>query len=366
MKVRVRRQIATKHLVSAAALVVVTIVSVAYIYGGVLQLSLTHHPKVVTVELDKTGGLFARSGVTYRGVRVGTVKSVRLNGDGVQVTANLSSTRKIPADSTFVVRSLSPAGEQFLDIQPQSAGPPYLRSGAHIDKERTATPTSVAKTIESVDRLVGQVNEKDLSTILRELSVAFKDPEDLRGLLTNAQSLLTTINDVWPETLDTLENGKVVLRTGVDKTDQFEQFASNSKDLAAFVRGYDPHTRKILDEAPGEIGELRALVSEVALRIPTFLDNGLQLTTIVAGRNQQIRALLKDFEPGFRTFADILKGGRFRVNIWVSPGSVCDYGNPAKGLPRQTVRTPVNMSAMCSGTFDGLQRGAAHVPPPTK
>lgn len=366
MKSKMRRKIPRKHLISAAALVVVTIASIAYIYSGVLQLSLTRQPKTLTIELDKTGGLFERSGVTYRGVRVGTVKSIRLNADGVQVTADVSATRKIPADSKFVVRSLSPAGEQFLDIQPQKSGPPYLSDGAHVDKAQTSTPTSVAKTIESVNRLVGQVDEKDLATILKELSIAFQNPQDLSGLLLNAQSLLTTIDDVWPETLSTLENGKVVLQTGVDKKDQFEQFASNSKGLAAFLRSYDPKARKILDETPSEVAELRTLVSEMALRLPVFLGSGLELNTIVTDRDQQLRALLKDFEPGFGTLADILQGGRFRVNMWVTPGSVCDYGNSTKGLPRGTIRYPVNTSAKCSGSFDGLQRGAAHVPPPTK
>lgn len=366
MKARMRRKIPQKHLISAVALIIVTIVSVAYLYSSVLQLSLTTQPKTLTVQLSKTGGLFERSGVTYRGVRVGTVKSIQLASDGVLVKAEVSSNRKIPADSKFVVRSLSPAGEQFLDIQPNTSGPPYLADGARIVEAQTSTPTSVAKTIESVDRLVGQVNEKDLSKILKELSKAFQDPQDLSELLTNAQSLLTTINDVWPETLRTLENGNVVLKTGVDKQDQFAQFSTNAKGLAAFVRGYDPKARKILDKTPAEITELRALVSEVALKLPAFLGNGLQLATIVTDRDQQLRSLLKDFEPGFGTLADILQGGRFRVNMWVAPGSVCDYGNPPKGLPRGTIRTPVNPAAMCSGTFDGLQRGAAHVPPPTK
>ncbi len=95
----------------------------------------------------------------------------------------------------------------------------------------------------------------------------------------------------------------------------------------------------ILDETPSEVTELRALVSEMARKLPAFLGKGVQLTTIVTDRDQQLRALLKDFKPGFGTFANILQGGRFRVNMWVAPGSVCDYGNPPKGLPRGTIRT---------------------------
>ncbi|MEO6472063.1 MAG: MlaD family protein, partial [Aeromicrobium sp.] len=204
----VRRQIATKHVVSAVALATTLVFAIAYIYSGVLGLSLTRKSDIVTVELEQTGGLFEGSSVTYRGVRVGTVGSIRLDTDGVVVIAKLHTTRKIPVDSIAAVRALSPAGEQFLDIQPRTAGPPYLSNGHLIGRTDTATPTSVAKTLGSIDRLVGQIDEKDVSTILAELSDAFANPEDLGKLLTSSQSLLRTIDAVWPQTLSTLENGK--------------------------------------------------------------------------------------------------------------------------------------------------------------
>ena len=362
----IRRQIATKHVVSAIALGLTLVLAIAYLYGGVLGLSLTRHSDTVTVQLDQTGGLFEGSGVTYRGVRVGTVDSIRLDPDGVVVKAKLHTTRKIPADSKVAVRALSPAGEQFLDIQPNTSGPPYLHNGTLVGKADTATPTSVAKTLGSVDRLVGQIDERDVATILGELSDAFQDPEDLGKLLVNAQSLLKTIDDAWPETLSTLQNGKVVLQTGIDKQDEFAEFASNSRELAAFLRGYDPKARAILDNTPAQVEELRTLVSMLALKMPALLGNTVQLTGIVSSRDAQLRALLKDFPSGLSTLADTLYDGKFHVNMWVAPGSVCDYDNEPKGLPKGTLRTPLDTSANCPGTFAGLQRGAAHVPPPAK
>lgn len=358
-----RRQVATKHLVSAIALAVTLVLCIIYLYGGVLGLSLTRSPDTVTVRLDQTGGLFEGSGVTYRGVRVGTVKEIRLDAPGVVVEADLNTDRKIPADSTVAVRSLSPAGEQFLDIQPHSSGPPYLHNGTLVGTADTTTPTSVAKTLGSVDRLIGQIDEKDVGTILGELADAFQDPEDLGSLLSATQSLLKRIDDAWPETLSTLRNGKVVLTTGIDKTDQFAEFASSSKDLAAFLRAYDPKARAILDRTPAQMEQIRALVSEVALRMPPFLRNSVQLTGIVSSRDQQLRALLREFPAGLGTLAGTLYEGSFHVNMWVSPGTVCDYGNEPAGLPKGTARSPLDNSAACPGSFSGLQRGAAHVPP---
>lgn len=358
-----RRQISTRHLVSAIALAVVLILSIAYIYGGVLGMSLTRQSDTVTVELDQTGGLFEGSGVTYRGVRVGTVDSIRLDPDGVVVKAKLHTKRKIPADSTVAVRALSPAGEQFLDIQPHSSGPPYLKNGHLVGKADTMTPTSVAKALGSIDRLVGQIDEKDAATILGELSDAFKNPDDLAALLTNSESLLKTIDEAWPETLSTLENGKVVLQTGIDKQDEFAKFAGDSKELASWLRDYDPKARAILDDTPAQVEELRTLLSEFALKLPTFFDQSVQLTGVVAARDQHLRELLKNFPAGLMTLADTLYDGRFHVNMWVATGTVCDYGNEPKGLPKSTTRTPLDKSAKCRASFPEQQRGAAHAPP---
>src|SRR6185503_3996365 len=65
----------------------------------------------VTLELPETGGLYPRGNVTYRGVEVGEVKSVRLTDTGVVAELSLNSEVKIPADLEAEVHSVSSVGE---------------------------------------------------------------------------------------------------------------------------------------------------------------------------------------------------------------------------------------------------------------
>lgn len=357
-----RRQIAFKHVVSAVALLLMLVLAISYLYDGVLGKSLTRQPDTLTVKLATTGGLFESSGVTYRGVRVGTVDRIARDEQGVVVVAKLNTRRKIPLDSTAVVRSLSPAGEQFLDIQPHSSGPPYLKDGELIGETKTATPTTVATALGSIDRLVGTIDEKDLATVLSELSDALADPDQLERLLSSSKETLDLIDRSWPATLRTLENGRTVLRTGVDKQSQFSEFATSSRDLAAWLRDYDPKLRSIIDTTPGQIEQLHLLLSEFALKLPEIFDDAVSLTDIVVAREPHLRELLKTFPRGAERLGDTLHDGRFNVNLLIAEGTVCSYGNDA-APPKETDRTPLNTDGMCAASFSAQQRGAAHTPP---
>jgi phospholipid/cholesterol/gamma-HCH transport system substrate-binding protein len=355
------RRIHRGHLVASICLLGIFALTIAYLYGGILGSSITQRPSHVTVELQRTGGLFEGSSVTYRGVRVGSVDTMRTAGDHVAASITLEPSARVPADSRAAVRSLSPAGEQYLDFQPGADRGPWLEDGATVAASRTSTPTSVATALRAVDDLMSQVDSKDLTTVLDELHAAFGDPDDLGRTVTSASSILDTLDERWPETLRTLRNGRTVLRTGVDETDQLEQLAASASSLTASLEDYDPELRRILDRSPAQIEEFRALTADVADQLPTLLDDADELTSLAAARDQHLRALLQTFPRGLSRLADAIAGGHLRVNMLVSPGEVCSYGVMAPS-PRSTERRPVVPGRTCGAGFAGQQRGSAHVP----
>ena len=83
-----RRAIPLKHKLGASGLAAVLILTVVYLYTGVLGGSVGARPLHVTVVLEETGGLYVGSGVSYRGVRVGSVSSIELAGN--QAEADLT------------------------------------------------------------------------------------------------------------------------------------------------------------------------------------------------------------------------------------------------------------------------------------
>ena len=79
-----------------------------------------------------SGGIFEGAEVTYRGVTVGRVGPIDLRGDGIRVRLDLETEERIPARLRAVVANGSAVGEQFVDLQPETADGPWLEDGSVI------------------------------------------------------------------------------------------------------------------------------------------------------------------------------------------------------------------------------------------
>src|SRR5277367_1233339 len=132
----------------------------------------------VTVELANTGGLYRFSNVTYRGVQVGKVTSVSPTLAGARATLSIATSPRIPANVHADVHSMSAVGEQYLDLTPTSAAPPYLRNGSVIAMRDTTIPQPVGPMLDRLSALVDSVPKDKLHKLLDESFAAFNGAGD--------------------------------------------------------------------------------------------------------------------------------------------------------------------------------------------
>lgn len=360
------RPVEQKHRVSAVALVVVLALAITYLYSAVLGGSVISRPKQITVDLAETGGLYAGSGVSYRGVRVGSVASLALAGDHVTAKVNLNPDAEVPSDAAIVVRRLSPAGEQYVDLQPTRSGGPFLASGARIAQSRTAVPASVAETLVVIDDLMTQVDDEALHTVLVELHAAFARPDDFGRLVSASMDLVHTVDELWPEMVRLLENSRVVLRSFEAQADDLEQFADDFRDVAEWLDDFDPTLRKGLKDFPSQTAQLQSFSDFVIAKFPTLLREFDALTAVFAKHDPHLRELLKQFPLGFAGLTPSFLGGRLKTNMQLDLNDVCSYGivdtNPTLGPEH---RLPFDHDLSCPRSFPLQQRGSAWRPGPT-
>ena len=103
---RIRIQLAVFAVVSLTAGLIMffAFMQVPTVFFGVDRSS-------VTVQLPQAGGLYAGGNVTYRGVEIGRVQTVRLTDTGAEAVLQLDSDVHIPADLSAQVHSVSAVGE---------------------------------------------------------------------------------------------------------------------------------------------------------------------------------------------------------------------------------------------------------------
>ena len=351
---------------SALGVLLVLAVCVVYIFAAVLRTPLTSRPVELTVELKSAGGLFDGSAVTYRGVKVGKVTGIELNDKGVEATLRLSAGTEVPQDSVAVVRSLSPVGEQYLDFQPSSADGPFLESGAVIPAESTDIPMSLQSTVVAVNDVLRQIDEDKLHSTLVELSKGLSGTGDELGrLIDDGQLLLEELDRIYPETESLLRNGDVVLDIAPDKAADLRRLGSSAKQLAAFLRDYDPELRRTLKRAPGQIEDLEALVDDARTVLPGFLEVGVSVTDLFASYEPHVRRLLQTYGSGLGVLTGAISNNELRIQLILDADQRCSYGVPPRA-GSDPDRRPLQMDGRCSASLSFLQRGAAHAPGPVR
>ncbi|GAA4128367.1 MlaD family protein [Nocardioides fonticola] len=358
-----RTAVTDRLYLSAIGILVVLALTVAYLFSSVLDRPLTSSPTEVTVTMASTGGLFEGSSVTYRGVKIGRVTTIRPTADGVVATAVIDGAQ-VPADSRVVVRSLSPVGEQYLDFQPSGEGGPYLQDGATLTARTTDLPTTLGSTVVAVSKLLGQIDDVKLKSLLGELSTGLRGTgQEIGRLLDQASLLLGDLDKAYPQTDRLLRNAGPALRTITDNRADLESFGSSAVRLAAFLKSYDPQFRRLLDRAPGQLQQLDQLVADADAVLPDFLRVSVTLGDIVERRDPAFRELLRQYAPGLRTLSDVVRDKKLFIQLIASKDDRCSYGTPRRG-PRDLGARSFATDGSCPASFPHLQRGAAHAPRP--
>ena len=143
--------------------VIITLLGVTYVsanYVGLTEGLIGPDSCTVHADFPDSGGIFTDAEVTYRGVAVGKVSTLRLIHDGVQADLSINDCagRKIPANATAHVSDRSVIGEQYVDLVPTKTTRPYLKGGSTIPMSRTSIPVSAQLLLTNLDRLVNSVD----------------------------------------------------------------------------------------------------------------------------------------------------------------------------------------------------------------
>ncbi|MEZ0362725.1 MCE family protein [Mycobacterium sp. pUA109] len=232
----------------------------------------------VTVELPGTGGLYRFSNVTYRGVQVGQVTSVRPTRDGARAVLSLHATPHIPADVRAEVHSMSAVGEQYVNLIPRGDGPPFLRDGAIIARANTTVPQQIGPVLDQLSALLKTIPQDQLSTLLDESFNAFNGAgDDLSSLLDSASRVADSANAASGHTKTLIDDTGPFLDAQAQTTDQVRAWARSLAGVTDQMVHDDRPFRAVLHTGPGFTEEVSRLLVQVKPTLPVLLAN---LTTV--------------------------------------------------------------------------------------
>ena len=281
--------------VRLATFLVMSALGIVYVSGSYLGLVDRVLGRGFTVEarLPATGGLYEGGQVTYRGVAVGEVASMRPTREGVSITLALEEDTEVPADSPVFVHNGSAVGEQYLDFAPADAEGPYLRQGDVVVGGEDSLPTSEEQLLLDLDTFVGSVDRANLRTVVGELGTMFRDTgRPLQRMIDGGGRFVTEAKANEAATTSLLEESRTVLRTQRDQGGNIRSFAKDLAGITDTLRAGDRDLRQSLQGGSGAARQVDALLKGVEPTLPVLLSNLVTVNQVVTTRLPAVEQLL--------------------------------------------------------------------------
>lgn len=198
----------------------------AVIFAVVAALYL-HPPGTATysLELPESGGLAEGDEVRIAGVPVGSVASLALADDHVDVTFTVDSQYALGDTTSVSVRMLTPIGGLYLALHP--AGEQPLRGP--IPPERASLPFLVGDLFDEADAVFEELDAEALRIALDKTSAALSEsPEAINTTVIDLEAVMAVIAAQKNQIEDLLALSNEYLNTAID----------NQQLAIEIIRGY--------------------------------------------------------------------------------------------------------------------------------
>jgi len=203
---------------------------------------------------EQIGDLPEAANVQSSDVEIGDVDEIRLDGWTARLTMCLDPGMQIPSDVRAVVRTTSLLGEKFIDLKPQSEGPPYLEDGDILDLNQTSKATELEDVFAQLAGILGTGNLEELNRFTAAQADILRDHTDeirlvlsrlrkFTGLLAERKGEISTAVDSLDSVARTLKSDSSVLQNFLRSfADSSEVLANNKEGLQSLLFALDRFT----------------------------------------------------------------------------------------------------------------------------
>lgn len=337
--------------------------AILYATFGLVGVKLFDRPFEVSVQLERAGGLFEGSEVTYRGVKVGNVEEIRLDPDGVRVRLSIEYDARIPSDTDATVRRFSVAGEQYIDLTGGVADGQYLAAGDRIDRERTGTPPDFARVLADLSAVTKSVDPEDLRTVTRELGAAFADSgDDLSTIIDSSTVLVGELKSADQQLTRLLENSQTVLDTVNGRQADVRSIANDAPLVSEVLADRAGNLEEILVDGLAAARSANGVLKDNETSGPALFEDLATISRIQQGRLEAWKVLLRSVDSFARDFPLLVRDNAIQAY------ATFDYTQPVCSLvdtmtsPLSKVRSPLELRTCKNPEPGTLLRGAQNVP----
>ncbi|MGK8491699.1 MCE family protein [Nocardia asiatica] len=234
-----------------------------------------------------------------------------------------------------------------------------------FDPEKIYTPTPVWSVLDNSSALIAQINPDHFQVILNELDIALSGgPDQLRGLVNGISLAMAGLDSLLPQTTNLITNLRTIAGTTSNAQPDLATLTRNSGVLFEQFNNANAELQRVLDQAPGQLTSLGAVVDRTADPITGLAANFQAITKAAQLRLPALRALFPSLALGGEALGVPAHGNEFHAMIDIWPRPFCTYNTPK--IRNEVVQDgTIPKWNYCENPPPGQQiRGAANAPRP--
>ena len=231
----------------------------------------------VFVRMNDASGIAQRSQVRIAGIPVGSIESIRLEGERARIDMRIKPDVPIYEDAAVIKSSSSLLGEYYIAITPGTEGRRKLHDGDEIRHVIEAASTDdILRQVASMAEKINRVAESLANSVGTQ-----EGQENMRATLKNLAEVTDALNQTVRENRGAIRNILVQVEGITQRgAPQVDKILENTKEVTESVR-------ELLAKAePGKDvpkGEVRETVEKID-RASSSLEKTLSNLEVVSGR----------------------------------------------------------------------------------
>jgi phospholipid/cholesterol/gamma-HCH transport system substrate-binding protein len=277
----------------------------------------------VTAHFSRAVALYPGSSVRVLGVKVGTVRSVRPDGDTVAVTMDLPADTPIPADAKAVIIPPSLVSDRYVEMTPVYDGGARMADGAQLGVDQTMTPVELDEILGSLDTFLEAMGPKGANkdgSLSRLVDVGAKDlghggGKALNETLTSLAGAVRTLAGNRDDLTGVITNLASFTDTLARNDSRIRTLTGDLAQASQFLAGESDSLQASLKNLATALGEIASLVREHRSDLGADIQTLAKVAAVVVKNKKSLTEALDVLPLGAANIAGTVNMAKHTLDI---------------------------------------------------
>jgi phospholipid/cholesterol/gamma-HCH transport system substrate-binding protein len=260
-------------------------------------------------EFASADGLTSGADVRIAGITVGSVSSVKVRGDHVEVTFHIKKGLHLGGQSTASIEIATVLGQEFLQIT--STGSGTLSGGGAIPLSRTTVPYTLLDALGKFGQTEAATNLPQLRTALDQLAAALGGtaPKDVTATLDGLAKLTSAIASRQDELATLLTSARQITDTLNAHASDFVGLLTDSDTFLQLLEQRRDAIAALLNDTAALGAQVDSLIRRDGANLAPLLDNLKTVTSVLAHDQTQLTQAVTTLGEFSKNIANVTGSG---------------------------------------------------------